>query len=69
MPPATLMLYNDLLAYMAKALGIEVVGVVGPSAADTVDAMRSRVVDAALFSPFAYLLAKQTGDGDAAGAG
>ncbi len=57
---ATLMRYNDLLAYMAKALGIEVVGVVGTSAADTVDAMRAHTVDVALLSPFAYLLAKQT---------
>lgn len=59
-PAATLTMYNDLLAYMAKALGIPVVGVVGASAADTVDAMRTRVVDVALFSTFAYLLAKQT---------
>jgi len=57
---ATLMLFNDLLGYMAKALGIPVVGVVGASAADTVDAMRTHAVDAALLSPFAYLLAKQT---------
>jgi len=55
----TLAVYADLLAYMTKALGVEVVGVVGPSAADTVDAMRARTVDATILSPFAYLLAKQ----------
>ncbi len=51
--------YADLLAYMTGAFGSEVVGVVGPTAAATVEAMRARVVDVAILAPFAYTFARR----------
>ncbi len=49
--------YQELLAYLRVALGVEIVAVVTKSYADTTEYLRARKADLAFFNPVGYLLA------------
>jgi phosphonate transport system substrate-binding protein len=54
--------YEPMVDYLKSYLGMEVKGWIGTDYTATVEAMRSKKIDAAYYGPFSYVLAAQIAD-------